>query len=523
VLAQCFNCAQKRLVLLAELVRTVNSQAKHVEFYHCPKCYRGLPSVRQAASEASLAALPKILSGASKRSKQLWADPDYRAKKMQDSQRLSADPTFAAKISASISEKFSTDQDYASRVAASRRNKTAEFFSRCSDMHDGLYDYSATVYSGIDVPFIVGCSRHGKFTQLPANHVRGHGCPQCSADRSRLSGDEFFRRCVVVHNGRYDYSDSVYESSLNYVTYKCPVHGSITQLAQNHFRGSGCRFCDAAKTSSKGESELAEFVGSICSCSRNDRSALDGEEIDILAGRVGIEYHGVYWHSYNRPETREESYRHYHKLDKAVANGLSLIQIYETEWLNKPQIIKSMLRAKLGVIPRRIYARECSVSVRSESEMSEFFTVNHLHGHRKASHYLVLVYNGSVVAAASFTRINGRWELMRFCNMLDTIVVGGLGRLIKRSNLGNIFTYVDRRYSSSAASYCAAGFTSLGVTAPGYCYCKGQKLFPRQMFQKHKLHALLADYDPNRTESANMFANGYRRLWDAGHYRMEIK
>ena len=38
-------------------------------------------------------------------------------------------------------------------------------------------------------------------------------------------------------------------------------------------------------------------------------------------------------------------------------------------------------------------------------------------------------------------------------------------------------------------------------------------------FQKHKLSGVLGLFDGSLTEAENMFMNGYRRLWDAGHIK----
>jgi len=53
----------------------------------------------------------------------------------------------------------------------------------------------------------------------------------------------------------------------------------------------------------------------------------------------------------------------------------------------------------------------------------------------------------------------------------------------------------------------------------GYNYIKNDILYSRQMFQKHKLSHRLDEFDESLTEAQNMFNNGYRRLWDAGHFR----
>jgi len=39
--------------------------------------------------------------------------------------------------------------------------------------------------------------------------------------------------------------------------------------------------------------------------------------------------------------------------------------------------------------------------------------------------------------------------------------------------------------------------------------------------QKHKLHYKLPCFNNDVSESHNMFANGYRRIWDAGQLKLE--
>lgn len=516
----CGDCGKRRNVIFRDLIESANKQAKFTNICLCKTCFRKLESVKEEIGKSISSGLDR--NNMAMVSKALWANKEYRDKKLANAAGLKNNIEFASKISLVIKNKFATDSEYVARVNASRRNMGAEFLARCQDVHDNLYDYSNTIYASVNIPFNIICPHHGVFTQLPSNHVRGHGCPVCAVERSRLSQSEFFARCESIH-GKYDYSDSIYTSSLNQITYRCPEHGQVTQLAQNHLKGAGCRFCAASQTASAGERELYEYVSTLSPC-HNNREILNDMEIDIVSDSkmIGIEYHGLYWHSFNRTETKEERYRHYNKFELAKQNGYSLIQIYENEWLTKRLIIQSILMAKFGFSERKLYARKCDIVSMNDSEACLFFETNHLQGHRKSQRYLGLVSGDELVAAASFTVINGRCELIRFCNALRTHVVGGLSRLIKRSGYRNIFTYVDRRYSSGAESYIASGFNLLGITSPGYCYCRGLNVYSRQMFQKYKLREMLADFDDNRTEAQNMFRNGYRRIWDAGHYKAEI-
>jgi hypothetical protein len=79
-------------------------------------------------------------------------------------------------------------------------------------------------------------------------------------------------------------------------------------------------------------------------------------------------------------------------------------------------------------------------------------------------------------------------------------------------------TYADARFGSGDV-YKKLGFADVGMISPGYGYIKNNRYYNRQSFQKHKLKNKLESFDPSLTEAENMFANGYSRLWDAGHYK----
>jgi len=58
-----------------------------------------------------------------------------------------------------------------------------------------------------------------------------------------MSSDEFIRRSTIAHNGKYDYSKSIFTTSNEKIIVTCPIHGDITQNAGVHMRGHGCKKC----------------------------------------------------------------------------------------------------------------------------------------------------------------------------------------------------------------------------------------------------------------------------------------
>ena len=50
-----------------------------------------------------------------------------------------------------------------------------------------------------------------------------------------------------------------------------------------------------------------------------------------------------------------------------------------------------------------------------------------------------------------------------------------------------------------------------------FVYILNNKRYNRVMFQKHKLKNVLKNFDQSKTENENMFANGYRIMYDSGN------
>jgi hypothetical protein len=62
-----------------------------------------------------------------------------------------------------------------------RLMKQDAFVNKASIIHNGLYDYSKTVYNGCKQKIIIICAKHGEFQQTPSSHLhRKTKCPVCS-------------------------------------------------------------------------------------------------------------------------------------------------------------------------------------------------------------------------------------------------------------------------------------------------------------------------------------------------------
>lgn len=121
------------------------------------------------------------------------------------------------------------------------------FLERSNDKHGKLYDYSKTEVKSKHNKVVIICKLHGEFEQLPSNHIKGQGCPECAqivrAKSQRYTSQEFINSVQTVHLNKYDYSKVNYVNSQTKVEIICPLHGSFNMKPNSHYNGQGCPEC----------------------------------------------------------------------------------------------------------------------------------------------------------------------------------------------------------------------------------------------------------------------------------------
>lgn len=277
------------------------------------------------------------------------------------------------------------------------------------------------------------------------------------------------------------------------------------------------------------EREVHAYIQSL-GLSTTPTFKLGDTEFDMLVDgtNVIVECDGIYWHGEHL--TGRSSKYHKNKTTVATSNGYQLIHIFENEWMCQQSIVKSMLKSKLHKTDVRCGARQCSVIELTAKEANTFLHNNHIQGKCKSPIHYGLTHNDVLVAVVSlskdrYSHKENCLELVRFCTKQNTNVAGALSKLIAHVRrtypTHDIVTFADARYSQGAG-YIACGFEFVEMTSPAYHYFKTNNcltLLNRQHFQKHRLHSILPNFDPELTEWENMIDNGYDRIWDCGNYK----
>lgn len=213
---------------------------------------------------------------------------------------------------------------------------------------------------------------------------------------------------------------------------------------------------------SKGQLEILEFVRSLgVEVISNDRNMISPLELDVYVphAKLGIEYHGLYWHSKKvlTSKTKDDE-----KIRAAHSAGVKLLIVYEDEWRDRRSIIEGMIKHRLGLSSRVLNARDLTLRQLSTEESKSFFEGNHLEGSVpcKISFGLVHPDTGEILAAMSLRRPfhaskSRRLEVGRSACLIDCSIRGWIGRLTKvcheysiTNGFDGLMTYVDNRVGS---------------------------------------------------------------------------
>jgi hypothetical protein len=256
-------------------------------------------------------------------------------------------------------------------------------------------------------------------------------------------------------------------------------------------------------------------------------------ELDIYIPnlKLAFEFNGLFWHS----ELFKNKFYHLEKTKECLDKGIELIHIWEDDWDLKKDIVKSIIINKLGKTPNKIWARKCEIIELEDNKLvKEFLEKNHIQGFTGSKVKLGLLFKGELVSLMTFGKIRrslgnktskkGSYEMLRFCNKLNTNVVGGASRLFKYFNINYNFDEIISYSDSSRGKgnfYKKIGFNLLFETVPNYYWIIDGVKKHRFNFRKDKL--VKEGADSNKTEVEIMSEKGYYRIFDCGSRKWIFK
>jgi hypothetical protein len=335
----------------------------------------------------------------------------------------------------------------------------------------------------------------------------------------------YIKRSRELYGDRFNYLHTKFgnwQDRIKVVCTRCDY--TIDSKPSRHLKYGYCPKCGM----STGHRELEECLMSFGHTPLiNDWSVLGDLELDLYLPekRFAIEYHGIYRHSFDTPETSRQKKRHQEKAIRCLENKILLYQIFDYEWKQQRQLIESMIGYILGD-SEKLNARDLVAGEINNASAKPFFERNHLQGHRPAGITFALLGGNEIFMVMSFSKHKNGYEIIRMATKCGTQIRGGASKLLThflRKYPVDLYTFADLRYSTGRVYY-KLGFNKLRISNPGYFYTRqlsgdsNYLILSRQRCQKHNLSNLLGDqFDPGLSEPLNMFNNGFRRVWTAGN------
>jgi len=334
----------------------------------------------------------------------------------------------------------------------------------------------------------------------------------------------------------YDSLELVKYEDYNNIYLKCKKCNSIFKIQKQclklrYLNGVDvCFNCNPIhKNFSLKEKKVVEFIKSIYFGEIIENKKVSDYEIDIFIPEysLGIEFNGLYWHS----EVKVENTYHLKKTNMCENEGIHLIHIFEDDWDYKSNIVKSRLLNLLNK-SNKIYARECDIKQVSFVDTDDFLNKNHLQGNCVSKYRYGLYFKDELVSLMTFGSLRknlgsiseeGSYELLRFCNKLNTSVIGGANKLFKyfidQIDPKKIISYADRSWTmnNDNSLYDKLGFVKDGISKPSYSYVVKDIRLDRFIYRKDIL--VKEGYDPNLSEHEIMLNRNIYRIYDSGNIR----
>jgi len=463
----------------------------------------------------------------------------YGAKSVLESELL------RNKISSTIKEKYNVEHLSQSKIIKSKKKETylkkfgVDHISKCEQIKEQKKLKSLNKY-GVEYVFqsdiVKNKIKDSNLTKYGVNYFSKSNLFKEKITNTlriknflKLLKSEKFNQRVVPNFNINDYqgigNNKDFQPKYEWICRKC---NSIFLDRINNGHIPRCLKCFPLVLENKSiyEDEIFEFLKSIYNKEiiRSNRTILTNNlELDIYLPleKLAIEFNGLYWHS-EISGNKKWDY-HLNKTKLCQNKDIRLIHIFEDEWINKKEIVKSIIKSKLN-LTNKIFARKCRLrEINDYKTIEHFYSNNHLQGFINGIH-IGLYYNNILVSCLSVGKPrfnkNFEYEILRFCSKNEYTIVGGLSKLFKyfisKYTPKNVITYCDLRYGNGK-SYEKIGFTFFKETKPSYYYLKNGIRKNRLNFRKHILMETLDQFDSNLTEWENMQLNNYDRIWDCGN------
>jgi hypothetical protein len=157
------------------------------------------------------------------------------------------------------------------------------------------------------------------------------------------SQEEFHTKLCNLKS-KYDYSQVKYRASNKKIMIICPIHGRFKQLPYDHLKGKGCPKCNTIISKSEIELQnfVKSFNYNLILNSRKILNGKE-LDIFIPELKKAIEFNGMYWHYEQRNKHCKPKGYHGMKSNLCKEKNIKLLHIREELWLKDKEKMKKVI------------------------------------------------------------------------------------------------------------------------------------------------------------------------------------
>lgn len=179
------------------------------------------------------------------------------------------------------------------------KSSTKDFILKATKVHGDRYCYLASIYDGARKKIDIGCKKHGIFSQLATNHLKGSGCPKCRSDivseKTSTGLDAIKKKIHLTHGTRYKYNFKNISRVTDVLEITCLKHGVFHQEARIHINGSNCPKCSYSLSAKSRKTTKEDFI---YLANKKHSNKYDYTCVDYLTARTLVDIicktHGVF-------------------------------------------------------------------------------------------------------------------------------------------------------------------------------------------------------------------------------------
>lgn len=319
----------------------------------------------------------------------------------------------------------------------------------------------------------IKCCECGTVYEKKIKYINKLGCVKCNEKKRKINYEkEYLRKIEEKYPDQFDNIRGLKNKNNKIIKVRHKKCGKTFEIEKQTFLKTGAAYCCDKKGISILEKEIVTFIkknytGEVKTSSRN---IINPFELDIYLPELNLafEFDGLYWHS----NVFKSADYHLNKTKMCKEKKIKLIHIFEDEWLEKKDLVKSKILSLINSYKLVISASKTKINCLTKEEKDFFLAKNSLEGTKRSSTSISLIYKNEIIASMGFSKTadKKKFNMNFFIIKNETKVFGAFSKMLKaflsnKDEGTEVISQIDRRWSDGHV-YIKNGFELIKEIKP---------------------------------------------------------